>query len=90
MANVDLTKYGITGATEVIYNPSYEKLFEDEISSNLKKNEIIKFEANYLIPENKITTIRKEFIEKNNFQIYNKSKELLFSSKILIVFMNIK
>ncbi|MBR0132859.1 MAG: phosphoenolpyruvate carboxykinase (ATP), partial [Lachnospiraceae bacterium] len=35
MANVDLTKYGITGATEVIYNPSYEKLFEDEMDPSL-------------------------------------------------------
>ena len=22
--NIDLSKYGITGATEIIYNPSYE------------------------------------------------------------------
>ena len=25
MAQIDLSKYGITGATEIIYNPSYEK-----------------------------------------------------------------
>ena len=30
MAAVDLTKYGITGATEIIHNPSYEFLFEEE------------------------------------------------------------
>ena len=30
MANIDLTKYGITGTTEVVYNPSYEVLFEEE------------------------------------------------------------
>ncbi len=35
MANIDLTKYGITGATEIIYNPSYEKLFEDEMDPSL-------------------------------------------------------
>ena len=35
MSNVDLTKYGITGTTEIIYNPSYEKLFEDEMDPNL-------------------------------------------------------
>ena len=23
-------KYGITGTTEVVYNPSYEQLFEEE------------------------------------------------------------
>jgi len=26
MANIDLTKYGITGTPEIIYNPSYEDL----------------------------------------------------------------
>ena len=25
-----LEKYGITGTTEVVYNPSYEQLFEEE------------------------------------------------------------
>ena len=30
MKNIDLTKYGITGTTEVVYNPSYEMLFEEE------------------------------------------------------------
>ena len=30
MAAVDLTRYGITGATEIIRNPSYEFLFEEE------------------------------------------------------------
>ena len=29
MAAVDLTKYGITGATEIIHNPSYAFLFEE-------------------------------------------------------------
>ena len=26
MAKIDLTKYGITGTTEVVYNPSYESV----------------------------------------------------------------
>ena len=30
MAKLDLTKYGITGTTEIVYNPSYEQLFEEE------------------------------------------------------------
>ncbi len=30
MANIDLTKYGISDVTEVVYNPSYEQLFADE------------------------------------------------------------
>ena len=28
MATIDLSKYGITGTTEIIRNPSYEFLFE--------------------------------------------------------------
>jgi len=35
MANIDLTKYGITGATEIVYNPSYEMLFEEEMKPEL-------------------------------------------------------
>jgi phosphoenolpyruvate carboxykinase (ATP) len=36
MANVDLSKYGITGVTEVVYNPSYDKLFEEETDPSLE------------------------------------------------------
>ena len=36
MANVDLTKYGITGVQEIIYNPSYEQLFEEEMAPGLE------------------------------------------------------
>ena len=35
MANIDLTKYGITGATEIVYNPSYELLYEEEMKPEL-------------------------------------------------------
>lgn len=31
-----LNKYGITGVSEVIYNPSYEKLFEEEMAEHLQ------------------------------------------------------
>lgn len=36
MPKVDLSKYGITGAREIIYNPSYDLLFEEETKSDLK------------------------------------------------------
>ena len=36
MAKIDLTKYGITGATEIVYNPSYELLFEEETKPELE------------------------------------------------------
>ena len=36
MANVDLTKYGITGATVIAHNPSYDELFKAEIDPSLE------------------------------------------------------
>ncbi len=35
MAAVDLSKYGITGVTEIIHNPSYEDLYKDEMDPSL-------------------------------------------------------
>ena len=36
MANIDLSKYGITGATEIVYNPSYEDLYKEETNPALE------------------------------------------------------
>ena len=36
MANIDLSKYGITGSTEILYNPSYEVLFNEETKPGLE------------------------------------------------------
>ncbi|WP_321334341.1 phosphoenolpyruvate carboxykinase (ATP) [uncultured Bacteroides sp.] len=36
MANLDLSKYGITGAVEVLHNPSYETLFAEETKEGLQ------------------------------------------------------
>ena len=36
MAQIDLSKYGITGATEIIHNPSYEDLFKAEMDPSLE------------------------------------------------------
>ena len=36
MANIDLTKYGITGTTEIVYNPSYEDLYKEEMAPGLE------------------------------------------------------
>ena len=36
MAEINLSKYGITGTTEIVYNPSYEKLFEEETKPELE------------------------------------------------------
>ena len=36
MAKLDLSKYGITGTTEIVYNPSYEQLFDEETKPELE------------------------------------------------------
>ena len=40
MAKIDLTKYGITGTTEIIHNPSYDVLFEEEMKPGLEGYEV--------------------------------------------------
>ena len=35
MSKINLEKYGITGSTEIICNPSYEVLFEEETKAGL-------------------------------------------------------
>ncbi len=36
MDKLDLTKYGISGVKEVVYNPSYDELFREETKKGLK------------------------------------------------------
>ncbi len=36
MKNLDLSKYGIVDVQEVVYNPSYEQLFEEEMNPSLE------------------------------------------------------
>ncbi|MBQ5431244.1 MAG: phosphoenolpyruvate carboxykinase (ATP), partial [Lachnospiraceae bacterium] len=40
MAKIDLTKYGITGTTEILHNPSYEELFKEETKEGLEGYEV--------------------------------------------------
>ena len=36
MANLDLSKYGINGAVEILHNPSYDVLFAEETKPGLE------------------------------------------------------
>ena len=36
MAKLDLSKYGISGTTEIVHNPSYEELFQAEMEPTLE------------------------------------------------------
>ena len=40
MSTINLEKYGITGTTEIVYNPSYEELFVEETKSDLVGYEV--------------------------------------------------
>ena len=40
MKKIDLTKHGIFDAKEIIYNPSYELLYEEETKSDLTGYEV--------------------------------------------------
>ena len=40
MATIDLSKYGITGATVIAHNPSYEQLFAEETKAGLEGFEV--------------------------------------------------
>ena len=40
MANIDLTKYGIVGCTEIVHNPSFEELFVEETKADLTGYEV--------------------------------------------------
>ncbi|MBO4991350.1 MAG: phosphoenolpyruvate carboxykinase (ATP) [Firmicutes bacterium] len=40
MADINLKQYGIEGTTEIVYNPSYELLFEEEIKPELEGYEV--------------------------------------------------
>ena len=36
MAKIDLSKYGIKGTTEILYNPTYEVLYNEETKPGLE------------------------------------------------------
>ena len=36
MAELNLSKYGITGAKEIVYNPSFDFLYEEELKPDLE------------------------------------------------------
>ncbi len=36
MSKIDLTKYGITGTTEIVYNPTFEELYDEELKPELE------------------------------------------------------
>ena len=60
MAEINLSKYGITGTTEIVHNPSYELLFEEETRTDLEGFEKGQVSELYggLLTNTRTTTIR--------------------------------
>ena len=69
MATLDLTKYGISGATEVLHNPTYEELFKEETKSGLEGYEVGK--VTELGAVNVMTGIYTGRSPKDKFFVYD-------------------
>ena len=84
-AKIDLTKYGITGTTEIVYNPSYEMLFEEETKETLEGYEsklhlIEKFQtARGMVT--KIHALTKEFYKNHDEAVLEEIEQI--SNQIL-------
>ena len=69
MAKIDLTKYGIQGTPEIVYNPSYEDLYKDEINPELTGYE--KGQVTELGAVNVMTGIYTGRSPKDKFIVYD-------------------
>ena len=73
MANLDLSKYGITDVKEILHNPSYEVLFEEETKAGLEGFE--KGQLTELDTVNVMTGIYTGRSPKDKFFVKNEASE---------------
>ena len=73
MANLDLSKYGITDVKEIVHNPSYEVLFEEETKAGLEGFEVGK--ETELGAVNVMTGIYTGRSPKDKFFVYNEASK---------------
>jgi len=73
MANLDLSKYGITGATEIVHNPSYDQLFAEETKPGLEGFE--KGQVTELGAVNVMTGVYTGRSPKDKFFVKNEASE---------------
>ena len=79
MAKLDLTKYGITGTTEVVHNPSYEQLFAEETKPELEGYE--KGHVSELGAVNVMTGIYTGRSPKDKFIVMDENGKIDFADK---------
>ena len=80
MSKIDLTKYGITGTTEIVYNPSYELLFEEETKPELEGYE--KGQVSELGAVNVMTGIYTGRSPKDKFIVMNENPRTLYGGPL--------
>ena len=73
MANLDLSKYGIQDVKEILHNPSYEVLFEEETKAGLEGYE--KGQVTELGAVNVMTGIYTGRSPKDKFFVYNEASK---------------
>jgi phosphoenolpyruvate carboxykinase (ATP) len=73
MSKIDLSKYGITGVTEVIYNPSYDTLYKEETANGLTGYEV--GQETELGAINVMTGIYTGRSPKDKYIVYDKTSE---------------
>uniref|UniRef100_UPI003FED4CDB phosphoenolpyruvate carboxykinase (ATP) n=1 Tax=Phocaeicola sp. TaxID=2773926 RepID=UPI003FED4CDB len=73
MANLDLSKYGITDVKEIVHNPSYDVLFAEETKSTLEGYE--KGQVTELGAVNVMTGIYTGRSPKDKFFEYNEASK---------------
>ena len=76
MANIDLTKYGIFGTTEIVHNPSFEVLFEEETKPGLEGFE--KGQVTELDTVNVMTGIYTGRSPKDNTSLWTRTPKTPF------------
>ena len=85
MAKIDLTKYGITGTTEIVYNPSYEMLFEEETKPELEGYE--KGQVSELGAVNVMTGIYTGRSPKDKFIVMDENSRTLYGGPLMSIRM---
>ena len=78
MAKIDLSKYGITGTTEIVYNPSYEVLFEEETKPELEgfeKGQVRSFAVNVM------TGIYTDVLLKINTSLWMRTPKIQYGGQ---------
>ena len=83
MAKIDLSKYGITGTTEIVYNPSYEVLFEEETKPELEGFE--KGQVSELGAVNVMTGIYTGRSPKINISLWTRTPKIQYGGHLMSI-----